>query len=155
TQEDNFVFGGALILVRDPRLVYRILELALTNEWQPGSATWYLRNIGASSGHPMLAREFILQNFDQVLAKASIRARPQVMPDAYRGFNESRQADDLLSVQRRLLGENAMTPAEQVAESIRHKAAVLERNQRTLPRLLEALTNRQPMSERRLATAAK
>jgi aminopeptidase N len=155
TQEDNFLFGGALILVRDPRLVYRILEVALTNEWQPGSATWYLRNVGASSGHPTLVRDFIFQNFDQVVAKASIRARPQVLPDAYRGFNESRQADDLLSAQRRLLGENAMTPAEQVAESIRHKAGVLERNRRTLPPLLEALTNRRPVGERRLATATK
>ena len=116
TQEDNFLFGGALILVRDPRLVYRILEIALTDEWPPGSASWYLRNVGAASGHPMLARDFILQNFDQVLGKASVRGRPWVLPDAYRGFNELREADNLLAVQRRLLGENAMSPAEQVSE---------------------------------------
>ena len=106
TQEDNFHFGGALILVRDPRLVYRILEIALTDEWPPGSASYYLRNVGAASGHPMLARDFILKNFDQVLSKASIRGRPWVLPDAYRGFNELREADNLLAVQRRLLGRN-------------------------------------------------
>jgi aminopeptidase N len=154
-QEDNFLFGGALILVRDPRLVHRILELALTDEWPPGSASWYLRNVGAASGHPMLARDFILQNFDQVLGKASSRGRMWVLPEAYRGFNELRQADHLLVVQRRLLGENAMTPAEQVSESIRDKAAVRERGERSLPALLEALTNRRPIAEKRLATVTK
>ncbi len=154
-QEDNFLFGGALILVRDPRLVYRILELALTDEWTPGSASWYLRNVGATSGHPTLARDFILQNFDQVLVKASTRGRLWVLPDAYRGFNELRRADDLLAVQRRLLGENAMTSAEQVAESIRDKAAVRERDEQSLLTLLDALTNRRPVAGKRLATVTK
>ena len=154
-QEDNFLFGGALILVRDPRLVYRILELALTDEWPPGSASWYLRNVGAASGHPILAREFILQNFDQVLSKSSIRGRPWVLPDAYRGFSELREADDLLAVQRRLLGENAMSPAEQVSESIRDKAAVRERDELRLAPLLDALAKRRPVAEKRVATATK
>ena len=50
-QEDNYLYGGAMLLVRDPQLVQRILELGLTDEWPPGSASWYMRNVGFHSGH--------------------------------------------------------------------------------------------------------
>ena len=115
-QEDNYLFGGALILVRDPKLVRRILEIGLTDEWPPGSASYYMRNVGYYSGHPALARDFIVENFDAVKAKASRSGRPWILPAAYTGFNEQKEADVLLAVQRRLLGDEAMSPAEQVAE---------------------------------------
>ena len=154
-QEDNYLFGGAMILVRDPRLVYRILEVSLTDEWPPGSATWYTSNVGAASGHPKLARDFILQNFDRLLSKASRGGRPRLLSEAYGGFNEQREADDLLANQRRLLGEEAMFAAEQVAEAIREKAAVREREEHRLSRLLQELTQRRQAGQGRVVAVAK
>ena len=153
-QEDNYLYGGAMILVRDPALVQRILELTLTDEWPPGSASWYVRTVGASSGHPDIGRDFILQNFDAVIAKSSRRGRPWMLPMAYSGFNQERQAEDLLAVQRRLLGDDAMAPAGQIAESIREKAALRAREESNLPQLLKSLTGpRQSTSREPVAVA--
>jgi aminopeptidase N len=142
-QEDNYLYGGAMILVRDPELVKRILELGLTDEWPPGAASWYMRNIGHNSGHPQLARDFIVQNLEAVQAKASRAGRPGILPAAYAGFNVRKEADELLATQRRLFGEEAMAPAEQMAESIREKASVREREEKRLPALLRSITKQQ------------
>lgn len=155
TQEDNYLLGGALVTVRDPRLVYRVLELTLTDEWPPGSATWYARSIGAASGHAQLARDFVVRNFAALSSKSSRRARSWLLPEAYDGFNDERRAEDLLATQRRLLGADAMAPAEQVAEAIRDKAAVREREVTRLPPLLRALTDKQTGVKRRSGSAAR
>jgi hypothetical protein len=132
-----------MILVRDPKLLQRILDLGLTDEWPPGSASWYMRNVGNFSGHPGLARDFIVKNFDAVQAKTSSSRRPWILPAAHFGFNVKHEAEALLATQRRLLGEKAMAPAEQVAELIREKAAVREREEKRLPELLRSLTKEQ------------
>lgn len=140
SQEDKFLYGGAMILVRDPQLVQRILDLALTDEWPPGSASWYLRNVGYFSGHPALGRDFVVANFKAVEAKASRAGRAWILPAAFTGFNVDEEADALLATQKRLVGERAMAPAEQVAEQIREKAAVRKREENRLPDLLRAMS---------------
>ena len=148
-QEDNYLYGGAMVLVRDPQLVQRILELGLTDEWPPGSASWYMRNVGFHSGHSRLARDFIVQNFKAVEAKASRAGRAWILPAAFTGFNEKKEADALLATQRRLLGEQSMAPAEQIAEVIREKASVREREEKRLPELLRTITRPQTAALRR------
>jgi hypothetical protein len=56
------------------------------------------------------------------------------------GFNVEKEAISLLATQRRLLGNVAMAPAEQVAEQIREKASVREREEKRLPELLRSIT---------------
>ncbi|MGZ9030551.1 MAG: M1 family metallopeptidase [Burkholderiaceae bacterium] len=140
SQEDEFLFGGALVRVRDPALVRRVMDLGLTDEWRPGAASWYMRNIGLYSGQSALARDFVVENFSAVQAKASFMSHAWTLPATFTGFNEKDEAERLLSLQRRLLGEEAMSAAEQVAEQIREKAAVREREERRLPELLRSLT---------------
>jgi aminopeptidase N len=140
SQEDEFLFGGAMVRVRDPALVRRVMELGLTDEWRPGAAHWYMRNIGLYSGHPAPARDFIVEHFPAVQAKASQMSRAWTLPSAFAGFSEKGEVERLLSLQRRLLGEEAMSAAEQVAEQIREKAAVREREEKRLPGLLRSLT---------------
>lgn len=140
SQEDEFLYGGAMVRVRDPVLVRRVMELGLTDEWRPGAANWYLGNIGLYSGQTALAADFIVENFRAVQAKASLMSHGWTLPSAFTGFNEKNEAERLLSLQRRLLGEEAMSAAEQVAERIREKAAVREREEKRLPELLRSLT---------------
>lgn len=141
TQEEEFLFGGAIVRVRDPKLVRRVLELGLTDEWRPGAANWYTRNIGQYSEHPAVARDFIVDNFTAVQAKASMMSRTWTLPSAFAGFNEKNEAERLLSLQRKLLGPEGMRAAEQAAEWIRGKAAVREREEQRLPDLLRSLTS--------------
>jgi aminopeptidase N len=137
-QEDDYLYGGAMIQVRDRQLVMQVLVATLTDEWKPGSASWYVRHIGEASGHPALARDFILANFDAVLAKSSRDGRAWVLPVAYTGFNDTKDADGLLSEQRHRLGAEAMPPAEQIAELIREKAAIREREATKLEAVIRA-----------------
>jgi aminopeptidase N len=143
-QEDNHLFGGAMICVRDWQLVLRILELGLTDEWPPGNASWYLRNVGYHSGHSGLAKDFILKNFEAVQAKASRWGRSWTLPDTFAGFNDNKEADQLLAVQRRLVSDDAMAAAEQIAEAIREKAAVRDREEKRLPELLQSFIRDKP-----------
>lgn len=126
-QEDNYLYGGALIGVRDPELVRRLLALTLTDEWMPGAATWYVREVGAASGQPQLAQEFVERNFKALAAKASTWSRPWLLPRAYAGYNTEARAAQLLAAQRRLLGDEAGGPAAQIAVAIREKAALRAR----------------------------
>jgi hypothetical protein len=81
-----------------------------------------------------------------VQAKASRAGRPWVLPAAYAGFNVQGEADALLATQRRLLGEEAMPPAEQMAELIREKAAVREREEKRLPAVLRSIAKQQTVA---------
>jgi aminopeptidase N len=126
-QEDNYLYGGALVGVRDARLVARLLSLTLTDEWPPGSATWYAREVGAASGQVRLAQEFVARNFEALAAKSADWVRPWLLPRAYSGYNDEARADELLAAQRRLLGDDALGPAEQVAVAIREKAGLRAR----------------------------
>ena len=137
-QEDEYLYGGAMIQARDPQLVRQVLQAALTDEWKPGSASWYVRHIGEASGHPALARDFIVEHFDALLAKSSRDERAWVLPVAHTGFNTTREAERLLAEQRERLGIDAMQPAEQIAELIREKAAVRERESSKLDAVLNA-----------------
>ncbi len=126
-QEDNYLYGGALIGARDPALVASVLALTLTDEWPPGSAAWYARSVGNASGQVQLAQEFVVRNFAALEKKASAWGRAWLLPEAFAGYNSDERGAELLAVQRRLLGEDAMGPAEQVAVAIREKAGLRQR----------------------------
>jgi aminopeptidase N len=126
-QEDSYLYGGALIGVRKPVLVARLLALTLGDEWPPGSAAWYAREVGSASGQTRLAQEFVVRNFAALAARASAWSRAWLLPRAFAGYNRGERADALLVAQRRLLGDDAMGPAEQVAAAIREKAGLRAR----------------------------
>ncbi|MGB2818661.1 MAG: M1 family metallopeptidase [Burkholderiaceae bacterium] len=140
SQEDEFLFGGAMVRMRDPALVQRVMELGITDEWRPGAASWYMRNIGVYSGQPARARDFVVEHFAAVQAKSTMMGHAWTLPATFEGFNDEREAKRLLTLQRQLLGEEGMSAAAQVAEQIREKAAVREREEERLPALLQSLT---------------
>jgi hypothetical protein len=74
-----------------------------------------------------LAQEFVARNFEALAAKSADWVRPWLLPRAYSGYNDEARADELLAAQRRLLGDDALGPAEQVAVAIREKAGLRAR----------------------------
>ncbi|HEU0204244.1 MAG TPA: ERAP1-like C-terminal domain-containing protein [Burkholderiaceae bacterium] len=129
-QEDDYLYGGALMRVRDPKHVQRVLDLTLTDEWRPTSAAYYASHIGESSGHPELARAFVREHFVRLAAKASDWSRSWLLPGAYAGLSDEAAADELLGEQEKRLGADARHPtgpAAQVAATIRERAAVRAR----------------------------
>jgi len=141
-QEDRQLYGGALISLRDRQLVLRLLELTLTDEWPPGDAVYYAQEVGAASEQPSLASTFVMSNFAALRAKASSRGQAWLLPRTYAGYTDSMRAEELLVEQRRLLGAEALGPAEQVAAEIRHKATIRARDGARIERLLVELNRR-------------
>ena len=68
-----------------------------------------------------------MKHFDVLSSKTSSSRQVWLLPQVYEGFNDARNADDLIATQLRFLGKDANVPAEQVAEAIREKAAVRAR----------------------------
>ena len=118
---------SALRQMQDPRLLRQLMELMLTDELPPGDAVFNLTHLGSDSGQVELGWQFVLARLPVVLAKASERGRPYVLPDAARGFTDAPRADELISIARTHLDATALYQAEKAADWIRLKAAVKER----------------------------
>jgi len=126
-QEEMHRLENALSLPRDPTLVKRVLELSLTSEWDSRAATWLATNVGPNSGNTALGYEFVERRYAALAAKASDWGRPWLLPQSAAGFNESVRAEAMIAAQQELVGEPGRDAAQRIAEAIREKAAIRER----------------------------
>ena len=123
---DKWEALSALSQVRDPKLLTQLMELMMTDELPPGDAVYYLTRL-TGDGRSEQSWRFVLSRLPDVLAKASERQRPYVLPSAASGFSDAARADELISLTRARLGATGMYQAEKTADWIRLKAAVKER----------------------------
>jgi aminopeptidase N len=138
---DKWEAQAALRQVRDPRLLQRLMELLLTDELPPSDAVFDLTHIGEDSGRVEIVWRFVLEHLPAILAKASPRGRPRVLPDAASGFSDAARADELIALTKAHLDSTAMYQAEKGADWIRLKAAVKAREAR---RAIDWARARQP-----------
>jgi len=103
------------------------MELMLTDELPPSDAVFILTHIGDDNGRVELGWQFVLEHLPAILAKASPRGRPHVLPDAASAFNDAARADELIALTRLHLDATALYQAEKVADWIRLKASVKTR----------------------------
>jgi aminopeptidase N len=127
---DKWEAQSALRQVRDPRLLRRLMELMLTDELPPSDAVFNLTHIGDDSGRVELVWRFVLEHLPAILAKASPRGRPHVLPDAALAFTDAARADELIALTRAHLDATALYQAEKAADWIRLKASVKTREAR-------------------------
>ena len=137
-QEEQFRLNRAFTLVRDPALVQRILDLTLTPTWDDNAASWIATHVSEGSGHPALGWTFVEQHFDALAKKTGDWGRLWLLPNAAGGFNEDASADALLAAQQARLGAEGRDTAQRVAERIREKAVVREREGQRLAAQLAA-----------------
>jgi len=127
---DKWEAQAALRQVRDPRLLQRLMELMLTDELPPSDAVFNLTHIGEDSGRVEIVWRFVLEHLPAILAKASARGRPHVLPDAASAFSDAARAEELIALTRTHLDATALYQAEKGADWIRLKAAVKAREAR-------------------------
>jgi len=125
---------AALRQVRDPRLVQELMELMLSDELPPSEAVYNLTHLRGGPAQAEQGWRFVLAHLPEVLAKASPRGRPYVLPGAASESNDPARADELIALTRKHLEPAALYQAEKTADWIRLKAAVKGRE---LPRALE------------------
>lgn len=130
--EQRWEFQSALRSVADPALRERWWSLLLGDELPPGEAIYNLRHAGASSDSPEAAWQFLKANLARVYAKASLRGRAYVLPEASVSFSDAAAADELLQLTRQHLDSGAYYQAEKAADAIRLAAAVKARQKRAL-----------------------
>ena len=121
---------SALRQVRDPKLLQRLMELMLTDELPPGDAVFNLTHIGDDSGRVGLGWRFVLAHLPAILAKASPRGRPHVLPDAASAFTDAARADELIALAKAHFDAPALYQAEKTADWIRLKAVIKTREAR-------------------------
>jgi aminopeptidase N len=127
---DKWEAQSALRQVRDPGLLRRLMELMLTDELPPSDAVFNLTHIGDDNGRAELGWRFVLEHLPAILAKASPRGRPHVLPDAASAFTDAARADELIALTRAHLDAPALYQAEKTADWIRLKASVKTREAR-------------------------
>jgi aminopeptidase N len=125
--EDKSDAQSALRQIQDPRLLGQLMELMMTDELPPGEAVFNLTHIGSEGGQVELSWQFVLSRLPDILAKASPRGRPLVLPDAASGFSDAARASELISLTRAHLETPALYQAEKAADWIRLKATVKKR----------------------------
>ena len=121
---DKWEAQSALRQVRDAGLLRRLMELMLTDELPPSDAVFNLTHIGDDNGRAELGWRFVLEHLAAILAKASPRGRPRVLPDAASAFTDAARADELIALTRAHLDAPALYQAEKTADWIRLKASV-------------------------------
>jgi aminopeptidase N len=125
--EDKSQALAALRQMRDPKLVQRFMELMLTDELPPGEAVYNLTHLYGGPARTEQGWRFVLAHLPEVLAKASPRGRPYVLPGAASEFSDPARADELIVLTREHLEPAALYAAERTADWIRLKAAVKQR----------------------------
>jgi aminopeptidase N len=118
---------SALRQVRDPKLLTQFMELMLTDALPPGDAVFNLTHAGGEKDQEEIVWRFVLARLPEILAKASERQRPYVLPSSASGFSDAARADELVALTRARFDATAMYQAEKTADWIRLKAAVKQR----------------------------
>jgi aminopeptidase N len=144
-QEERHRLERALTLLRDPALVARAQAIALTDEWEPGAASYFATHVGREGGNAALAFAFVEKHYATLAAKTSDGGRLHLLPNAAGGFNDRASIDTLMAAQQARVGEAGLVPARRVAEQIREKAEMREREGQ---RLAAQLRTSEKRSER-------
>src|SRR5258706_12411681 len=97
---DKWEAQSALRQVRDPGLLRRLMELMLTDELPPSDAVFNLTHIGEDNGRVELGWRFVLEPLPAILAKASPRGPPHVLPHAASAFTDAARAGELVALTR-------------------------------------------------------
>ncbi len=122
--EDKSQALSALRQMRNPELVQRLMELMLGDELPPGEAVYNLTNLRGGRAQAEQGWRFMLAHLAEVLAKASPRGRPYVLPGAASESSDPARADELVALTKKHLEPAALYQAEKTADWIRLKAAV-------------------------------
>jgi aminopeptidase N len=113
--------------IRDPKLAQQVMELMLSDELPPADAVYNLTHLDGGPAQIEQGWRFVVAHLPAILAKASPRGRPYVLPGAASGSTDPARADELIALTKQHLAPEALYQAEKTASWIRLKAAVKAR----------------------------
>jgi aminopeptidase N len=108
-------YYDALARARDPKLVQKTLEIALTEELSSSRAVFLVAKVARESEHPDLAWQFARQNMTALLAKVDALGIISYAPSLFTFFSEPARVDELKAYAKTNLPPSA---AKEVAKAV-------------------------------------
>jgi hypothetical protein len=113
--EEKLNYYDALAAVRDPKLVRKTLQIALSEELPTSRAVFLVGKVARYSGHSDIAWEFARANMKALLAKTDALGVNSYAPSLFTFFSEPARADELREYAKTSLPPTA---AKEVAKAI-------------------------------------
>ena len=113
--EEKMNYYDALTAVRDPKLVRKTLQIALTEELPTSRAVFLVGKVARYSEHVDIAWEFARTNMKALLAKTDSLGVNSFAPSLFTFFSETSRADELREYARTDLPSTA---ANEVAKAL-------------------------------------
>ncbi len=85
---------GALAAAKDPRLARQTLDIALTDELDPGMTRRLVLGVAYGAEMPDLAWQFVQQHRAALLGKQDAVSRVTFVPDLFEAFTDAARADE-------------------------------------------------------------
>ena len=108
-------YYDALASARDPKLVQKTLEIALTEELSSSRAVFLVPKVARESDRPDLAWQFARQNMKALLAKIDALGINSYAPSLFTFFSEPARVDELKAYAKTSLPSSA---AKEVAKAV-------------------------------------
>jgi len=121
---------GVLAAAKDPRLARQTLDIALTDELDPGMTRRLVLGVAYGAEMPDLAWQFVQQHRAALLGKQDAVSRVTFVPDLFEAFTDAARADELEADARARAADDAPREVARAAAQIRFNALL---KQRALP----------------------
>jgi aminopeptidase N len=143
--EEKQNYYDALASAIDPKLVKKILPIALTDELPTSRAVFLVLRVARESGHPDMAWDFAKANMKALLTKADALGANRYAPSLFTFFSDDSRAGELRTYAKNNL---PAASAPQVAKALDEIQFRSEFKKRLAPQLI-AWIDRKNVAERR------
>ncbi|EEF59929.1 M1 family metallopeptidase [Pedosphaera parvula] len=130
--EERQLYYRALAGALDVELARENLAISLTNETVPQEATRMVGEVATFGEHGELAWQFTQEHLQDLLKRVEAFRRNGYVPSIMGAFSDNGRADELVQYVTAHLSMDGLTKAKEVAETIRLKADLKDRE---LPRV--------------------
>ncbi|HWX18604.1 MAG TPA: M1 family metallopeptidase [Candidatus Binatia bacterium] len=125
--EERRRYYGAMAAALDPPLAALTLPISLTDETVPQEAIYLVTDVAHSGEQPELAWKFAQDHMTQLLGRAEEFSRNMYVPSIMSAFSDADRADELEKYVKEKVSPKGATKAKEIAESIRLRAALKQR----------------------------
>jgi aminopeptidase N len=144
SEEDRWLFAGAVAGTRDPALARQVMELSLQADLPNTVAPWLPGMVGDEPAHAAMAYAFVIDHWSSLAEKTGgmFGARAWLLPSASEGFSDHAAARRLLVDQQQVVGGPGAAAAAQAAAQIDLRSEIRARESERLRMALQAMPGR-------------
>jgi aminopeptidase N len=125
--EEKQTYYDALAAARDPKLVAKTLQIALTDELPTSRALYLISKVARDSEHPELAWKFAQANMKALLRKADALGSNSFAPSLFTFFSDKSRADELRAYAKANLPSDSAREVAKVIDEVEFRAGFRKR----------------------------